>query len=73
MARSALTLLGVVLSLLGVLWFLQGAGIVHMRPILCVSHCKPVTKSVAWMVIGAAAFAAGVLPARAGRRGGRAG
>jgi len=32
---------GVALSLLGLLWLLQGADLVHMRPILCVANCKP--------------------------------
>jgi hypothetical protein len=60
--------IGVIVALLGLLWFLQGAGIVHMRPVLCVSNCKPVTKSVAWLVIGALACVAGVALARRSAR-----
>ena len=55
-----LMVIGVIVALLGVLWFSQGAGIVHMRPILCASNCEPVTKSVAWLVIGALGGAGGV-------------
>jgi hypothetical protein len=64
----ALIVVGVILAFLGLLWLLQGAGIVHMRPILCVSNCKPVTKSIAWVVIGAIACVAGVAIARTGAR-----
>ena len=55
-----LLVVGVALALLGVLWFLQGAGAVHVRPILCVSNCKPVTKSVGWLIAGVVACMAGI-------------
>lgn len=51
---------GVALALLGLLWFLQGAGVVHVRPILCVSDCKPVEKSVGWLIAGVVACMAGI-------------
>lgn len=58
--RLVLLVIGVALTLLGVLWFLQGAGVVHVRPILCVSNCKPVTKSVGWLIAGIVAGMVGV-------------
>jgi hypothetical protein len=53
-----LLLAGVVLTGLGGLWFLQGADVVHIRPILCAADCKPVTGgSAAWMIAGLIALA----------------
>jgi len=55
-------LLGAVLSLLGLLWLLQGADLVHIRPILCVANCKPLEGgSVGWMTAGALVLVAGLL------------
>jgi len=60
---------GVVLMLLGLLWLLQGADLVHVRPILCVANCRPVTGgSVAWLAAGVIAFLIGLLLAAAGTR-----
>lgn len=59
MRRLISVLIGVVVALLGLFWTLQGAGVVHVRPILCVSHCKPVTKSNTWLLVGAITCAAG--------------
>lgn len=53
-------MLGVALALLGGLWFLQGAGAVHVRPILCATNCKPVEQSVGWLIAGAVACVAGI-------------
>ena len=58
--RIALIIVGIVVALLGLLWMLHGAGIVHIRPILCVSNCKPVTKSVSWLILGALVLIGGV-------------
>jgi hypothetical protein len=55
-------LLGAVLSLLGLLWLVQGADLVHIRPILCVADCKPLEGgSVGWMTAGALVLVAGLL------------
>ena len=55
-------LLGAVLSLLGLLWLLQGADLVHIRPILCVADCKPLEGgAVGWMTAGALVLVAGLL------------
>jgi hypothetical protein len=63
-----LLVVGVVLALLGLLWFLQGAGVLHVRPILCVSNCKPVTKSAGWLVAGVVVSGAGIALAGAGAK-----
>ena len=53
---------GVALMLLGSLWLLQGADLVHVRPILCVTNCKPVTGgSVAWLTAGIVTLLIGLL------------
>ncbi len=36
-------LLGTILALLGLLWFLQGSDLVHIKPILCFANCQPIT------------------------------
>ena len=52
----------VVFTLLGLLWFLQGAGIIHLNPIMCVAECEPITgTSPLWAIIGAIVFVGGVL------------
>ena len=62
--RVMLVAIGVMLALLGLLWLVQGAGTVQLRPILCVSNCKPVTRSVGWLIAGVLVCAAGMtLPA----------
>jgi hypothetical protein len=45
--------IGVVSTLLGGLWVLQGLGAVSVRPILCFADCAPVQgASAAWAVTG---------------------
>ncbi|HEY6926558.1 MAG TPA: hypothetical protein VI653_23945 [Steroidobacteraceae bacterium] len=62
-------LLGVVLTLLGLLWLLQGADLLHVRPILCVANCKPVEGgSIGWMTAGAIVLVLGLLAIGAGLR-----
>ena len=62
MKRIAVALTGVILSLLGALWFLQGADLLHIRPLLCFADCAEITGgSQIWEVIGALAFAIGIL------------
>jgi len=63
---------GVALSLLGLLWLLQGADLVHIRPILCVANCKPLEGgSVGWMTAGALLLVVGSLVVASGIRGRR--
>jgi len=55
-------LFGVALMLLGLLWLLQGADLVHIRPILCVANCTPLEGgSVGWMTAGALVLVVGLL------------
>jgi len=65
-------LFGVGLTLLGSLWLLQGADLVHIRPILCVADCKPLEGgSVGWMTAGAMLLVVGLLVVVSGVRGRR--
>lgn len=51
----ALEVLG---ALLGGFWLLQGLGIVHVAPILCVADCTPIEgQSPMWAAIGLVVFA----------------
>jgi hypothetical protein len=46
---------------LGALWSLQGAGIVRLKPILCVADCAEVQgASGQWLATGLGTIAAGV-------------
>lgn len=67
---AARRLTGVVLTLLGLLWALQGADLVHLDPILCTTDCAPVTGgSPTWLVLGLVAVSLGLtLVARRPRR-----
>ena len=60
--RIVFLLIGVIATLLGLLWFLQGADIVHLKPLLCFANCEPITgESLQWQIIGAIAFIVGIL------------
>ena len=49
------TVLGVLFTLLGTLWFLQGADIIHLEPVACVANCTPIEGgSVTWLLVGLA-------------------
>ena len=53
--------LGIVFFALGVLWALQGADLIRIKPILCVANCEPlVGGSVTWLIVGVVAIAVGV-------------
>lgn len=44
---------GIVLTALGLLWSVQGADLIQIKPILCVANCEPVTGgSMLWLSIG---------------------
>lgn len=52
--------IGIPLILLGVLWFLQGANLVRMQPVLCLADCEPlVGGSVGWLIAGIVGMIAG--------------
>ena len=53
--------LGIVFFALGVLWALQGADLIRIKPILCVANCEPlVGGSVTWLIVGVGAIAVGI-------------
>lgn len=59
MTRATL-LLGPLIAMLGGLWVLQGLGLVHLQPILCLADCAPLQgPSRVWASIGAIAFVGG--------------
>lgn len=54
--------LSIIMAFLGLLWFLQGSDIVHIKPILCFADCEPITgRSIQWQIIGAIVFAVGTI------------
>ena len=60
--RTGLRILSGILIALGLLWLLQGTGIVHLRPILCVADCDEISgTSAEWAIIGLVATVAGGL------------
>ena len=60
MMRIIALVFGIIAVLLGVLWLLQGLGIVHLRPILCFADCEPIQgPSGRWAAIGALTLAVG--------------
>jgi hypothetical protein len=60
--RKVTFVIGVVAALLGLLWLLQGLGIVHVRPILCFADCAPIRgSSPTWAAIGAVMTLVGAL------------
>jgi hypothetical protein len=55
-------LLGIAFTLLGVLWSLQGADLIHLEPIACVANCEPLTgPSTTWLLTGLATVVIGLL------------
>ncbi len=60
MINRLLQVLAVVFIALGALWALQGAGIVHIKPILCVANCTELQgASGQWLLMGIGAIAVG--------------
>lgn len=52
--------IGLLTASLGLLWLLQGVGMVQVRPILCFANCVPVQgPSSRWAVIGIMMLTAG--------------
>lgn len=67
--KTARIVVGMVLILLGLLWILQGAGMVRIRPILCVADCQPITDgSPGWLAIGVVTLVVGLRVVGALRR-----
>ena len=65
-------LLGAFIGFLGLLWFLQGTGILRMRPILCIANCEEVVgPSPTWAAAGAVALIIGAIVVAVSVRRGR--
>jgi predicted cobalt transporter CbtA len=61
MARIVRTVVGILLASLGVLWTLQGADLIRVKPILCLANCKPLAGgSNTWLVAGLVCVAIGL-------------
>jgi len=61
MKKIALVIVGIIAALLGLLWFLQGADLVRIKPILCFANCEPITGgSLLWVIIGLITLAVGI-------------
>ena len=59
--KVAVGIFGVLAVLLGALWLLQGFGLIHIRPILCVANCEEIQgSSPVWAVAGFILAALGV-------------
>ena len=59
--RTVWIVVGIVLMMLGLLWILQGADVVRIRPILCIANCQPITGgSVGWLIAGIVTLLVGV-------------
>lgn len=66
---TVVTILGAIVALLGLLWVVQGLGIIQIGPILCVADCEPITgRSAQWTVIGVVALFVGIVIVKAGLR-----
>ena len=55
-------LIGIFIAFLGLLWSLQGTGVLQIRPILCVTNCEEIVGvSPVWAIAGAIAFIIGII------------
>jgi hypothetical protein len=61
--------IGAFFALLGLLWFLQGVGLLQVCPVVCVGECECLTgSSLFWAVAGAIAFILGIVIAMVSMR-----
>jgi hypothetical protein len=52
---------GTLLTALGLLWAVQGADLIQIKPILCAANCEPITGgSTLWLSIGIITTAIGL-------------
>ena len=60
-SKITVLVFGILIAMLGALWFLQGSDMVHIKPILCFGDCEPVTGlSPQWQISGIIAIVIGV-------------
>lgn len=58
----SISMTGLVVGGVGLLWFLQGSDLVHIEPILCVGDCEPIAgHHPEWQVAGGVALLTGAL------------
>ena len=61
MLRIVRIVVGTLLASLGLLWTLQGADLVRIKPILCFANCEPlVGGSNTWLAVGLGCIAIGL-------------
>jgi hypothetical protein len=57
----AITIIGLILVILGLLWFLQGIAILDVCPVLCFADCECITGgSMLWGIAGAITLIIGI-------------
>jgi hypothetical protein len=57
----AITIIGLILVILGLLWFLQGTAILDVCPVLCFADCECITGgSMLWEIAGAITLIIGI-------------
>ncbi len=55
-------LIGAFIAFLGLLWSLQGTGILQIRPVYCVTNCEEIMGvSPFWAIAGAIVFITGII------------
>ena len=60
--RKLILIAGVIATVLGGLWLVQGLWIVQIPPILCMANCAPLTgPSPTWTLVGSLVTTAGVV------------
>ncbi len=54
-------LVGFILTIIGLIWVLQGTAILHLCPVLCFADCECITgQSLFWAVAGVIAVVIGI-------------
>ncbi len=66
---TVVSVIGLGVIAVGLLWFLQGSDLVHIDPIACTGKCEPVRgHQPGWQVAGTAAVAIGLVALTTGWR-----
>jgi len=60
--KLVIVLIGIILVFLGLLWFLQGTGLIQLCPILCFADCTCIKSgSQFWEIVGGITFVIGIV------------